>query len=260
METQGKTTTKHTHKLFGTGDPHIPHSIHKIKPHRWKEQKELTKEDYLFFPGDFGLIFDYQQTGQSVASNENDKCWSREELFWLKWLEDRPFTTLFVDGNHENFDRLDTYPVTEDWNGGKVQIISESVIHLMRGEVYTINGNTIFVFGGAVSTDRGPATGTEERDIHKIWWPQECPSQKEWDNALKNLAAHGNEVDYIITHEAPSSFLVSRGMTPNKVSNYLENLWETVRFKRWFCGHHHIDVEYKKLRVLFNDIVPIESK
>lgn len=28
------------------------------------------------------------------------------EAYWLDCLEEKPFTTLFVDGNHENFDRL----------------------------------------------------------------------------------------------------------------------------------------------------------
>lgn len=39
-------------------------------------------------------------------------------MWWRSWLNDRPFTTLFVDGNHENFDLLNAYPV-ENWHGGK---------------------------------------------------------------------------------------------------------------------------------------------
>ena len=53
----------------------------------------------------------------------------------MDWLEDRPFTTLFCEGNHENFDRLYSYPV-EKWNGGNVHKIRPSVIHLMRGQVF----------------------------------------------------------------------------------------------------------------------------
>ena len=54
----------------------------------------------------------------------------------MKWLSEKPWTTLFVDGNHENFDRLKNYPITEEW-GGKVQKIYDKVYHLMRGEIYT---------------------------------------------------------------------------------------------------------------------------
>ncbi len=102
--------------IFVTGDIHS-------KPNRFSadifyEQKEMTKEDYLIILGDFGLVL------------ESDSE-SRTEKYWLDWLEKKPFTTLFVDGNHENFDRLDAYPV-EEWNGGKVHKLRPSVIHLMR--------------------------------------------------------------------------------------------------------------------------------
>lgn len=46
------------------------------------------------------------------------------------------FTTLFIDGNHENFDLLDRMPV-ESWNGGKIRV-GDSAIHLMRGQVFTL--------------------------------------------------------------------------------------------------------------------------
>lgn len=48
---------------------------------------------------------------------------SGEQRYWRKWLSGKPFTTLWVDGNHENYDLLKTYPV-EQWRGGKVQFIT----------------------------------------------------------------------------------------------------------------------------------------
>lgn len=50
--------------------------------------------------GDFGLIWDMKP--------------SRAEEYWMKWLSEKPWITLFVDGNHENFDRLKNYPITEE--------------------------------------------------------------------------------------------------------------------------------------------------
>ena len=70
----------------------------------------------------------------------------------MDWLDCKSFTTLFVDGNHENFDRLYEYPV-EEWHGGKVHKIRPSVIHLMRGQIFEIEGKSIFTFGGASSHD-----------------------------------------------------------------------------------------------------------
>lgn len=99
----------------------------------------MTKEDYVIICGDFGGVW-------------NKEVENKEEKHLLDWLEEKPFTTLFVDGNHENFDRLYSYPV-ELWHGGKVHKIRPSVIHLMRGQIYEIDGKSFFTFGGASSHD-----------------------------------------------------------------------------------------------------------
>ena len=77
---------------------------------------------------------------------------SGEEEKILKELDELPFTVLFVSGNHENYDLLEAFPITE-WHGGKVQLIFDSVIHLMRGQVYEIQSKKFFTFGGASSHD-----------------------------------------------------------------------------------------------------------
>ena len=80
----------------------------------------MTKKNYVLVLGDFGIW-------------DN----SKRERHDLDWMEDRPWTTLFIDWNHENYDILDNLPVSE-WNGGKVHFVRPSVIHLMRGQVFNI--------------------------------------------------------------------------------------------------------------------------
>ena len=91
--------------------------------------------------------------------------------FWwsLDWLNEKNSTTLFVDGNHENFTRLYNYPV-EEWHGGKVHKIRDSVLHLMRGEIFEINDKKIFTFGGAKSHDiqEGILNLDEEEKIYNF--------------------------------------------------------------------------------------------
>lgn len=80
---------------------------------------------------------------------------------------DLEFTTLFIDGNHEYF-RTNDYHIqqkeykyctglmdlpVEEWHDGKVHKVSDSVIHLMRGQIFEINGLSFFTFGGARSHD-----------------------------------------------------------------------------------------------------------
>ena len=112
--------------IYVTGDTHGDW-VSRLSTDAFPEQKEMTKEDYVIVCGDFGIWND-----------------TKQERYNLDWLEDKPFTTLFVDGNHENFDRLYAMPVSE-WHGGKVHEIRPSVLHLMRGEIFEIEDKSFFV-------------------------------------------------------------------------------------------------------------------
>ena len=79
--------------IFITGDTHGDFS--RLLPAAFHEQRDLTKEDYLIICGDFGGVWDGGDAEQQ----------------WLDWLETRSFTTLFVSGNHENYDLLRNYPI-----------------------------------------------------------------------------------------------------------------------------------------------------
>lgn len=70
-------------------------------------------------------------------------------MWWQDWLTAKNFTTLWIDGNHENFDMLYEFPL-EDKFGGKVRQIAPDIYHLDRGQVLTIDGKKIFCMGGAV--------------------------------------------------------------------------------------------------------------
>lgn len=79
--------------IFITGDCHG--DFRKFAVDFFPEQTRMAKDDIVIILGDFGGICN--KDGESNA-----------ERYWLKWLNDKPFTTVFVDGNHENFDRLNS--------------------------------------------------------------------------------------------------------------------------------------------------------
>lgn len=228
--------------IYFTGDIHGGIDIHKLGSRIAPQLKELTKSDYVIICGDFGLIWDD----------------SAEEKFWRKWLEEKPFTILFIDGNHENFDKLNAFPVTE-WNGGKIHRISDSIIHLMRGQVFTIDGKKIFTMGGASSHDK------EYRKEGVSWWPEELPSYEEYEEARRNLKAHDQKVDIIVTHCAPFNVqheIVLRkrefSYRSDSLTDFLSEIEWNTDFSAWFCGHYHVDltsIVCPKLRVLYYDIV-----
>ena len=248
--------------IYVTGDMHQLIDFQKIAVFAGSEEAEkLTKEDYLIVCGDFGLLWNWLETGNAAGLDPSDTKWNRDEISLKEFLDEMTFTTLFVDGNHENHARLNGYPVTQ-WNGGKVHKITDSIIHLMRGQVFEIDGKKIFTFGGAESTDRGPATGTRFLDEGTCWWPEELCNQQERDEALENLKKVDNKVDYIITHCLSDKQELRRGSRSMNVQTaFLWNVEDTVEFKTWFCGHYHEDAWVTdKIRILYDDVVPIEAK
>lgn len=94
--------------IYITGDCHG--DFRKFNIELFPEQREMTKNDYVIICGDFGGVW--------MRDTE-----SEQEKWWMDWLEEKPYTTLFVDGNHENFDRLYSYP-EEEWHGGLVHRLS----------------------------------------------------------------------------------------------------------------------------------------
>ena len=76
--------------IYITGDCHG--EFNKFSTAAFPEQKQMTKKDIVIVCGDFGGIWDTDKNSQ-------------HESYWLKWLDEKPFTTVFVDGNHENFSR-----------------------------------------------------------------------------------------------------------------------------------------------------------
>ena len=224
--------------IYVTGDTHGQHDFAKLKLFAQRDS-QLTKGDYVIIVGDFGAVW----YGPTLEQD-------------LKPYEDLPFTVLFVDGNHENFDILNAYPVDE-WHGGKVHFVRPDIIHLMRGQVFELEGKSIFTFGGATSIDQ------YLRREGVSWWKEEMPSYEELDEGIANLKRYGNKVDYIITHSCGERALmypplrtrsVQMGRYPeNQMLSYFEDI---VQYQKWYFGHYHMDSPLNdKMTVLYQEIV-----
>lgn len=227
--------------IFITGDTHRKLDIQKLDEELFSEQALMTREDYLIIAGDFGGVW----TGDS---GDDDI---------LNFYEKKNYTTLFVGGNHENYDALNTYPVIR-WHGGMVHQVREHVLHLMNGQIYEINGKTFFIMGGATSLDK------MYRIPHETWWEEEEPSEEDMELARENLKRAGNRVDIIVTHTIPEKVRLNC-FAPYKnflnydspVERFLDQILEKVTYEKWFAGHIHIDKELEdyRIRIVFNSIV-----
>ncbi len=245
--------------IYLTGDIHGDIDIRKLSNSKLMKSFSLTSEDYLIICGDFGFPFYPTDYTEQTNGGENERSSRRTYHYWMKWMSDKPYTILWIDGNHDNHPFWYDQPAVE-WNGGLVNIhpLADNVIHLKRGEYYTIEGHTFWTMGGAQSHDR------MLRTTGISWWEEEIPSVSEMNYGFDKLLAHDNKVDFIVTHTLPQSvqLAVTDYTYPEEpTSRYLDEIFRRVDFKYWFCGHFHTDFDNRELRVraLYDDIVCIEK-
>lgn len=237
--------------IYLTGDTHREQDIFKINPDDgFSIGKSLTPNDYVIICGDFGCIWD---------GDKGDK-------FWLDWLESLPWQTCFIDGNHENFDLLEKYPI-ETWHGGKVHRIRSNIVHLMRGEVFTIENRTFFCFGGGASHD------VQYRVSNVNWWQQELPTMEEMKNAQMNLNTFHWKVDYVLTHDVYSGHPFANKYTLDMnvydadyydLHDFLKEIESKLIYSYWLHGHYHVDEIHKTPSgrpciALFNRVITISE-
>lgn len=224
--------------IYLTGDTHGGLDIEKLNPEVFP-CKNMTKDDYVIILGDFGFIW--------------NRVPNKHEFNWFGWFNDLPWTTLFIDGNHENHRRLSSFPV-DSWHGGQIHRITNSVYHLMRGQVFEIDGHSFFTMGGAHSVDimyRRPGIS---------WWSEELPSEAEYSIAINNLEAYDWTVDYVLTHELPTKQLLELDpfYKPYPLTDWLNGIRKRLDYKQWYCGHHHLDCSLSdNVHVLYNDVKPL---
>lgn len=259
--------------IYITGDTHGSFKRF-TKKERLKLPFEITKEDYMIICGDFGLL------------------WSKNAEFDynLKWLGSLPFNILFVQGNHENYDMIEEYPIS-NWKGGKVRhILEDKIILLERGQVFNIEGNTFFTFGGASSHDieggildkhsdtyaldlkKAKKSKKFYRVLNESWWKQELPTHEEIEEAKNNLERVEYQVDYVISHCLSNhlqrlivEYHDREGTNhnfyePDILTDFFDEIDTKLHYKHWFCGHYHINYNIDmRHTILYKKIIPLSS-
>jgi len=234
-------------RVFVCGDTHAGAlgDLDKLTSRRFPEGKELTKDDYVIILGDFGFCWN-----DIPSEYEKDK---------YKWFLEKPWTTLFIDGNHENFFRLDNLPTVPMFEK-HVGKINDSIFHLRRGYVYTIAEKSFFTFGGGYSIDKA------RRTTNISWWEREMPNTLEYQRGFDNLALVNNKVDYILTHSCSNRMFDELAMKADMnhkilgeedLRNYFDTIDETVTRKMWCYGHFHYDFIFKDHQCLYNEVVEL---
>lgn len=133
--------------------------------------------DVIMHAGDFGFWSD----------NQHDNQFLRRTQYWL---DAYGVTLYWVDGNHENHDRLAAH-VPDDRSPWSLPDYP-NIIHLPRGHRWEWFGKRWMALGGAVSVDR------LMRKAGKSWWPGETLTQDDVE-----FASRPGDVDVIVAHDCP---------------------------------------------------------
>lgn len=221
-------------ELYITGDLHGDTELYRLDHFGFPEQDELTRKDLVLVAGDFGAPW-------TAGEDERDRS-------ALAFHEKKCYTTLFIDGNHENFPALYSYPEVT-FLGARCHQLREHVLHVMRGEVLHTKHHRILCMGGACSVDK------MYRKEGVSWWPQEIPTEEEWEHCMASLEQE--KPDLIVTHEAPCSLVFRmHGLNhsmEDDVSEHMEEMLyrigkEHIGVTDWYFGHHHIDRDFIPIR------------
>lgn len=201
----------------------------------------LGKNDNIIILGDCGIAWRKDKKDLDQNIKLWNECGNGVKLY-------------FIDGNHENFNILNSLPIEN--NMGK---IADNIYHLRRGQVYEFENKKILVCGGADSIDK------YRRVENFTWWKEETISQETIDNIP---AGH---YDYVLTHCCPRSIFDNNRvylstlqfLDENKINHnsedMLEKLMNKITFDHFYFGHYHVDrVLNDKFRCLFNDFIEME--
>ncbi len=214
--------------------------------------KALTKKDYVIVLGDFGL-------------------WP-ETLTQIKELSQRlNFTLLFIEGNHEHYPTLESFPKKHMFGGWVHDVFG--IYHLCRSEIYTLPLDskkiTIAVCGGGDSKDKNKRTEGVD------WFSQEQIRESDVLTLFENAKKYDMQVDYFLSHslsaavknewnyECLSCTLCKKSSFDLLESDYrIRDIVGVLKAQKYLSAHEHIDRDFclagKQYRSVYKDFVELE--
>src|SRR5574344_1998939 len=188
---------------------------------------DISAINYNIILGDGGFLW------------PNDK----QSKYWADWFEEKPYITLVLPGNHENYNVIyqderkvdcSIVGISSD-NGGCLYKVNNKIYYFKRNYQYSIENNNLLVLGGAASTDKN------RRIPYKDWWPEEELSTIEIKELFENNKGY---YDVILSHTCPNNILTqmfSKSFNGDQTRKIYDALMNQCKTKNWYFGHYHID-------------------
>lgn len=272
-------------RILLTGDIH-GQPLQRFSYSHHPSLRQLTFHDVIFVLGDFGLPF-------GIEDPHREQNWKQEELYYLNWLNEKPWTTIALRGNHDDINAINLMPQVELFDGIARQMktdnrVYNNIYYIDQPTALEINNTKLLCIPGARSHDISDGILNpddfrihEWRQLNKMfrirdynWWDDE-PVDIAATEQLLNQLGNNYIPDYILTHEAPMNYFARYdpmvelsvkidGDTNNEekylstlAEKYLDNNCRTI----WFHGHHHIDRAWTEdTRCIYKNIYQIEGE
>ena len=239
--------------IYITGDTH-GQVIERFSYRQHPDLRNLTTEDFMFILGDFGQPF--------------GKAFYKQAQNTFRFLNDKPWTTIVIGGNHDDYDYWESCPQVSLCGGIARQATFDnetySVFFIDHITIFNINDEHILCIPKAESHDiwnlldpedenykmqvrQLKRTGQFFRVKHVTWWPQEKMNVEENMNFMEQ---HEDEhFTIILSHDAPgkiNDFFASdlSRLKSTEGERYLEMLRQHLNFDAWFHGHYHVDATW----------------
>lgn len=168
-----------------------------------------------------------------------------------------------IHGNHEIRPKHLSNYKTKQWHTGTVYYEPEYPnILFARDGIFKIDGYKILVIGGAYSIDKEYRIRTGNK-----WFSDEQPSIRT-KKYIESLIEKNDKFDYVFTHTCPVSCEPTEAFLPyvdqSKVDKtteiWLESVKESIEYKRWYCGHYHIEKNTNKHTFLYQSFVALGKR
>lgn len=147
-------------------------------------------------------------------------------------LQDSGITLYFVDGNHENFPLLYTFPIEEDGT----RKIASNIFHLPRGFRFEMAGLRVMALGGAASID------LNFREEGESWWSEESLTDADIRKAVE-----GGKVDVMLCHDSPEG-------APNSICDDIQGQLGALNY--FGSGLEYCTAHRKLLAQVTNEVTP----
>ena len=229
--------------IYYTGDFHgnareLMYRFERIKP---------SAGDIIVVLGDAGLNY----YGNDRGDRKVKKTLARNDIEYF-----------CLHGNHEMRPASIPSYHEEEWHGGTVYVENEypNLKFAKDGEIYDLDGFRCIVIGGAYSVDK----------YYRLmrganWFPDEQPDDEIKKQVEKALSKENWKIDCVLSHTCPSKYVPIEAFLPGldqstvdrSTEDWLDELENKLTYKRWLCGHWHIEKKIDNLEFLFKGVITL---